>query len=238
MPAAFGFLWAVALLYHQVAYRVAFASTVDAGLTLAGLWALLRPTSAPRLALLAAFNVAAVARDLPSALNHWYFASLVSLGLLVAIAVDWWRSRRTGPAEPTRTHAAFAPTGRACLLLLYALSGFHKLNHDFLDPAVSCGPKLYASLAQRSWLPAAGAPVEAAAIAGTLLVELGLPLLLLIPRTRLAGVLIAVPFHVALGLAGYPRFSTLCLALLVLFLPPPTTAVSYTHLTLPTNREV
>jgi hypothetical protein len=223
VPAAFGALWAVALLYHQLAYQAALASVVDAGLTLAAVWALLRPWSAGRLALLAALHVAAVARDLPSALNHWYFGGLVSLGLLLAIAAAW-RARRGDAAAPAEPYLAFAPAGRACLLLIYLLSGFHKLNADFLDPAVSCGPKLYATLARRLWLPDGGAVVEAAAIGGTLLIELGLPLLLLFPRTRLAGVLLAVPFHVALGIAGYPRFSTLCLALLLLFLPPPARA--------------
>jgi len=82
------------------------------------------------------------------------------------------------------------------------------------------GATLYATLARRLWLPDGGALATGAAIGGTLLLELGLPVLLLFPRTRLAGVLLAVPFHVALGLAGYPRFSALCLALLLLFLPP------------------
>jgi hypothetical protein len=86
------------------------------------------------------------------------------------------------------------------------------------------GATLYATLARRLWLPDGGALATGAAIGGTLLLELGLPVLLLFPRTRLAGVLLAVPFHVALGLAGYPRFSALCLALLLLFLPPPAPA--------------
>jgi vitamin K-dependent gamma-carboxylase-like protein len=223
VPAAFGALWAVALLYHQVAYRAVLASAVDAGLVLAALAVLLRPWSAGRLALLAALHVAAVARDLPSALNHWYFGGLVSLGLLLAIAAAW-RARRGDAAAPAEPYLAFAPAGRACLLLVYLLSGFHKLNADFLDPAVSCGATLYATLARRLWLPDGGALAEGAAIGGTLLLELGLPMLLLFPRTRLAGVLLAVPFHVALGLAGYPRFSALCLALLLLFLPPPAPA--------------
>ena len=225
MPAAFGALWAIALLWHQVAYRAVLASTADAGLALAAAWALLRPWSAGRMALLAALHVAAVARDLPSALNHWYFGGLVSLGLLLAIGAAW-RARRADAAAPAEPYLAFAPAGRACLLLIYLLSGFHKLNADFLDPAVSCGPKLYATLARRLWLPDSGPLVEAAAIGGTLLVELGLPVLLLFPRTRLAGVLLAVPFHVALGIAGYPRFSALCLALLLLFLPPPARAAT------------
>jgi hypothetical protein len=220
VPAAFGALWAVALLAHQLAYRAALASAVDVALTLAAVWALLRPWSAGRLALLAGLHVAALARDLPSALNHWYFSGLVSLGLLLAIAAAW-RARRADAAAPAEPYLAFAPAGRACLLVLYLLSGFHKLNADFLDPSVSCGTKLYATLARRLWLPQSGALVETAAIGGTLLFELGLPVLLVFPRTRLAGVLLAVPFHLALGVAGYPRFSALCLALLLLFLPPP-----------------
>jgi hypothetical protein len=60
----------------------------------------------------------------------------------------------------------------------------------------------------------------------TVAVELGLPMLLVVPRLRRAGVVLGVLFHLTLALAGYPRFSAIGIALLTLFLPAGLPAVS------------
>jgi hypothetical protein len=219
--AAFGLLWALAILYHQIAYRATLASAADAALCLAAVWTLFRPASAAVLAVLATLHVGVVVRHLPDVFNHWFFAGFVSLALLAAISEAWWRSPRATPPAPARIHAAFLPAGRACLVVLYLVSGFHKLNADFLTPGVSCASALSAVMARRLALPALGPALDGAAILGTLAAELGLPVLLLVRRTRLAAVIAGALFHVALGFAGYPRFSAICFALLVLFVPPP-----------------
>ena len=81
------------------------------------------------------------------------------------------------------------------------------------------GVRLYQVL--RAGLPLLPeAPVMAPwAIGLTLLVELGLPVLLLLPRTRQMGVAAGILFHLILAAAGYPRFSATGLALLVWFVP-------------------
>ena len=157
------------------------------------------------LAGLAAIHVAVVGLNLAGAYNHWYFAALVSLALLAA--------QLTSPER-------FPSAGRASLLLLYAATGFHKLNQDFFDPAVSCAVTLYGQLrAQVPILPPAGA-LGGTLPVGVLAIELGLPILLLVRRTRTFGVLLGVGFHLLMALAGYPRFSATGGALLLLFLPP------------------
>jgi len=215
--APFGFLWAFAVLHHQVAYGAARASALDTGLTLAALAVMVLPAS-PLLAILAAFHVATVVQHLPAVYNHWYVSGLVSLTLLLAWLAAWWRVRGGGGMERSLAET-FAPPARWCLLLLYPISGFHKLNADFFDPAVSCASVLYQSL--RAGVP--GLPdwpvMGPISIGFTILVELGVPVLLLLPRTRRIGVCIAILFHVTMALAGYPRFSAAGIALLVFFLP-------------------
>lgn len=201
-----------------MAYGVVRASLLDAGLTLAALAAMVLPT-APLLGLLSALHVATVVQHLPEVYNHWYFGALVSLTLLLASGAAWWRGRRGGTPVGKAVPMAFAPAARWSLLLLYFLSGFHKLNADFFDPVVSCASVLYRGL--RAGLPVLpdAQVMSPLAIGLTLLLELGLPVLLLVPRTRRLGVAGGILFHVLMAAAGYPRFSAIGLALLVLFLP-------------------
>jgi hypothetical protein len=201
-----------------MAYGVARASLLDTGLTLAALAVMVRPAPAP-LGLLAALHLATVVQHLPAVYNHWYFGGLVSFTLLLASGAAWWRARGSGTSPGENLPVAFAPAARWSLILLYFLSGFHKLNADFFDPVVSCASVLYhglrAGLPVLPDLPAMG-PLG---IGLTLILELGLPVLLLVPRTRRVGVAAGILFHVVMAAAGYPRFSATGLALLVLFLP-------------------
>ncbi|HEX7024838.1 MAG TPA: hypothetical protein VF187_08480 [Gemmatimonadales bacterium] len=188
-----------------MAYGAVRASWLDAGLTAAAFLVMVRPGLRLAVAGLAALHVAVVLAHLPGVYNHWYFAGLVSLSLLIASA--------TGPA-------GFLPAGRWSLLLLYGLGGFHKLNGDFLTPGVSCASVLYEGLRARVGLLPAAAGLGWLLILLTLATELGLPLLLARRRWRTAGVLTGLAFHLVMALAGYPRFSATGLALLTLFLPP------------------
>lgn len=216
----FGFLWAFALLYHQVGYQAFLASPFDIALTLAALITLLFPASPRALAALGFFHILAVLHALPSVTNHWYFGGLVSGALLLAALGAWWGLRLRG--EPLNAQGVldrFAPAGRLSVALVYGLSGFHKLNTDFFTPGVSCATVLTGRAARfigvESVMPDPGILV----VWLTVIVELGLPLLLLLPRTRLAGIVVAIGFHVVMALAGYPRFSATGIALLSLFLP-------------------
>jgi hypothetical protein len=218
--APFGFLWAFALLYHQVGYGAFLASPFDSALTIVALLTLVFPASPRALAALSVFHILAVLHALPSVTNHWFFAALVSGALLIAIAGAGWQDlRRRDPIAPQGVIDRFAPAARLSIALVYGLSGFHKLNTDFFTPGVSCATVLTGSAARflgvESIMPDPGMLV----VWLTVLVELGLPLLLLLQRTRLAGIVIAIGFHVVMAFAGYPRFSATGIALLSLFLP-------------------
>lgn len=216
----FAFLWAFALLYHQIAYGYILASPIDTALGLMAGGVMVWPRSGTMLVGLAALHTTVVYLQLPEVTNHWYFGGLVSLGILLSAAVAWGpRARRSGEAFDRRMAAAFTPVAQACLLLLYGLSGFHKLNHDFFTPGVSCASVLTGQVADRFHL---GGTVPDPGMMGvwlTVVVELGLPLLLAGRRWRVAGILLALAFHVVMAAAGYPRFSATGVALLTLLVP-------------------
>ena len=218
--APFGFLWAITLLYHQVFYRAVLASPLDAALTISAGVAMLWPGAVPALGVLAALHVATVLHHLPHVYNHWHFAGIVSLALLVATVTVWRGKRLAGsPAVSKELYAAFAPAGRASLALLYFLSGLHKLNGDFVTPGVSCASELYRALSRRLVVLPSAPEMDPVLIGLTLATELGLPVLLSIPRLRGVGIVVGLAFHLVMAAAGFPRFSAVGVALLALYLP-------------------
>ncbi len=117
-----------------------------------------------------------------------------------------------------------APVMRVAVVLVYCWAALQKLNWDYLNPEVSCAAVLHQDIAAYfSFLPI---PTDRwalhAAIWGSLLFEFGIPLLLVVPRTRFAGFIAAVGFHLWLSLhhhGGVYSFSSLILGALYLFLP-------------------
>jgi hypothetical protein len=111
------------------------------------------------------------------------------------------------------------------VLILYGFVVLHKLNTDFMSPIASCGVDHYlhlSGLMRRvvGWSPMPdGELVRIGIIAMTLVMEAGIPLLLLFPRTRLAGVGAGLFFHYILGINIFHDFSGMIFALYLLFLP-------------------
>ncbi|MCC7237873.1 MAG: hypothetical protein IT163_21380 [Bryobacterales bacterium] len=210
--AAFSFLWAGALLAHQVFYGVAAATVWDALLTAAALAVMASPGTAWGLPVLCAAHGAAVWQTMPDAPNHWFFSGLVSLGVVLAWAAA--RGRRDAVAS------GLPGLARWCLAAVYFFTGFHKLNTSYFTPGLSCGELLYGQLRkavpvlpEADWAGMAGAGVGAG-------MELGLAVALAAwpggrRRVALAGVL----FHTALGLMRYRRFSLIAFALLAVAAP-------------------
>lgn len=142
--------------------------------------------------------------------NHWLLA-----GMLAAAVVLGSLDRR--PASPV-------VAAQAVLLVFYGFAAFAKLNVDFFDPVTSCATFYAAeSAASMGWDVAR--PTGAAGLAlviGPALVELLVPVLLLVRRTRLAGVGLAVAFHAVLAIDHrhqFYDFTTLLVAVFVTFLP-------------------
>jgi hypothetical protein len=121
--------------------------------------------------------------------NHWVLAAAFAAAVLVAVVRD-------------RPWSWLATTVRLLFVTFYAFAAFAKLNTAFLDPTVSCAV-FYANQGLASWglpsLPDAGA-LATLTVLGTVLIELSVPVMLVIPRTRAVGVALAVVFHYVISL--------------------------------------
>jgi hypothetical protein len=146
--------------------------------------------------------------EIPVMGNHWLLASAVSLAALLTLArVD-----------------LFSPAVRLIYLGLYSWAAFNKLNAGFFTPEVSCGLFYANQSLQASGLPVISpfSPLAWVPIVGATVIELAVPPLLLIRRTRYLGVLVASLFHIIIS---YDRaqhfydFTSLLLAVFTLFLP-------------------
>ena len=180
----------------------------------AALWVLCRPSSAHRLALLAAAQVLDTVWELPYPPDHQLLAMVVNLAVLIAYLTQ----RR--PAAVETLLGGFAPTARVLVLLAYLGAATAKYNSDFLSVQTSCADFM-AHTASFGMLDRASilAPLV---ILGTIASESLIPVLLLIPRTRRWGVCFAIGFHYLLSLSpaiGVGDFSVTLWALYLLFLP-------------------
>jgi len=107
------------------------------------------------------------------------------------------------------------------VVLMYFWAFIQKLNWDYLNPETSCAASLYARIAGYFGLPTETWTLYGA-IGGSLLLEVGIPVLLILPRFRYAGLVAAIAFHLWLSIhpaAGIFSYSALILACLYLFLP-------------------
>lgn len=216
------FCWAFAILYHQTAYRESLATPLDIVVTSLAALLLVRPTLLPFVALAVA-QLLLVGQQLPNVYNHWYVVALANLGIVLAAVVAVARARRSpGHVGAAELLPAFGPAARWYLVFLYFLTGWHKLNRDFLTPDISCASVLLDQMAARLGGITVPPALGVVAIAATLLVELGVPIALLFVRTRTPAVLVALAFHLAMAVTGYARFSAAGVALLLCFVAPAT----------------
>lgn len=216
--AMLAFLLAAAVLFHQALLGDWEVLSPHALVTLAALWTLFRPHSVRRFFLLLTAVVGAWAVDMPAVSNHWMLMGLAIVGAFIALGWGAIRSERD-LFEPGALFVRLAPYLRILVLLVYAFAALAKVNHSFLDPALSCGVAMYRELLDRIGLPHYAEWQQPFAIYGTIGIEAALPLLLAVRRTRLLGVACGVAFHTVLAVAGHVPFSGFAMAFYALFLP-------------------
>jgi hypothetical protein len=226
----FAALWAVAALFHALGPSGRAGGIVDdvtaAGvghvlLVVAALWVLAAPDRLLPLVALAVLGPVTAWQEAPFMGNHWLVVAFVDVGLLLSI-VAARRPWRGALVEG----GGFLPVARWTLAGFYAFAGFAKLNHGFLDTTVSCASVYFDETARTLGLStpmavgkggfASLVPVVAA------LVEVSIPVLLCMRRTRIAGVVLGLLFHSAIALDQehlFSDFSSVLAALFVLFLP-------------------
>lgn len=213
--ALFAFLLGMGVLFHQSVHDWG-ATGRGLALSCLAIFLVLRPGSLGRFLALVVCLGAYVAWDMPKVVNHWMLMGLVSLSALLCTAWAAWRGRRTGAGlEPGALYAVLAPVLRIEVVLMYAFATLAKLNAAFFDPATSCAVSLARQVPFVTWQDWMAGP----AIWGTLLLEGGLPLLLLFPRTRIPALAAGFAFHLVLAWQRFVPFSGFVMAFYALFLP-------------------
>lgn len=212
----FAFLLASAVVFEQAKWDGWAISPAEVVLSCSALWLLLRPRSVHALLTLLLALLWILFQRLPWVSNHYLLLAIVAATVLAALAP---RLRSDGwPPDREAWFDAFAPALRLEVVLLYLWAFFHKLNGGWFDPEVSCAVLLGDVLAGRLGAPSAIWPREAAIYLGVA-AEAAIPLLLLVRRTRMVGVVVAAGFHWLLGIATFFNFSAVMYALLFVFLP-------------------
>lgn len=222
--AVFSVMWALATVWHLLGNPHGTPGWLQVGIVLAVGAVLLRPGDPLPLGALGALGIASVWAEAPFLGNHWLLAGFVDLALVLSVAVGIARGRARDPVDLVNR---FFPIARLCLLGFYAFAAFAKLNSDFLDRSVSCAVFYFQESTESVGLEAlrfdGAAWLELVVIYATVVVELSVPVLLIWPRTRRFGVVVALVFHALLAVDRSHQFfdfSSLLFALFVLFLPP------------------
>ena len=227
----FSFLWATAALFHYAAYPERLVGLGAFLLLVSAIGVLFRPGSLWRFMVMIGLQVAVVINTYPVAVsNHWLFGFFVNLTIFIALSRLVLSKRRS--VDTGSLFLEFAPVVRVELILLYFFAVLHKLNVDFLNPAISCASVQYLDLARSlPFLPTADWILAALPYA-TLVVEAAIPLLLCFRKTRVAGVLLGMLFHAMLALNPahtFYDFSSVVYAGYYLFIPYDYIAMLRTH---------
>ena len=216
----FSFVWGFLGFLHFLVYATQFAAPLYATtymIPALGLLLMFMPASRRIFLALTIVMIIDGWLQLPTLSNHTIIKNFFLLSMLIAGIWQWvhggnWRG----------LFRQIAPLGRVLLITMYFFGVFHKINTDFLNPEVSCAVTLWRempvffSFIDFSWM-------HYLAIYGALIIESLILFSLLYRKTRHIGILAGICFHSLLGLSGYafyPPFSTLTIALHILFISP------------------
>jgi len=220
----FAAMWALAALWHVLGNTFVGSSWSHAAVVVAVGLVLWRPGSTGPLAALAATSLVTVWEEAPVLGNHWLLVGFVDLVILMAVATAAIRRRGDEPAELA---SRVFPAARLCLLAFYLFASFAKLNAAFFTRSTSCAVFYFGestdSVGLRALQLGGAAWLQWAVILGTAAVELSIPFLLIMRRTRHLGVVVGLVFHGVLAVDHQHEFfdfSAVLAALFVLFLPP------------------
>ena len=223
---AFALLLAISLILHQLWWDGFEVRSPHFLVILAAFWTILRPTSVVRFLTMIAMEVFAVALDMPDVGSHTLL--LLVSGVCLLTWVGWGALRTQGLPDAGVLFEQIAPFFAVQLLLVYAVAAVAKLNTGFLDPDITCAASMSGRLPWSQLSFMAGSWRVVASIWGTVVIEVALPILLTVRRSRMVGLVLGGVFHAVLGLAGNVPFSALALALFVTFLPPDTPSKLFT----------
>ncbi len=214
----FSFLLGAAILFHQQQLDDWAIPSIGLAVTVAAVWLMLRPTSVLRLYVLVGTHIVSSVADLPLVVNHWLLLLLAEVGLVVVLVPALVR-RDPWPWQAGALYDRIAPYLRVQVVLVYLLAAFAKINTDFFDAELSCGPSLLGDVLTRGPLDLRGDWQAWPAVVSAIAIELILPIALVCRRTRVVAVVGGVLFHLVLAVAGHVPFSGFAMAFYALFAP-------------------
>ncbi|MEX2347259.1 MAG: hypothetical protein WD604_16670 [Balneolaceae bacterium] len=231
----FQFMWLVFILFHMAISSPGWSSVGNAFLNpssyiflfanilviVFSLLSLFRPGNMFYFISALAFLTVVKIDALPSIPNHIVLTLIIHFTLFLSLILYWDTSLKI-KERIGRWFDKTAPFLRVELLILYFFVVLHKINYDFFNPAVSCASELYADIAAFYPFFPQGQWIDQVIIFFTFLPELIIPVLLIIPSTRVLGVILGMLFHFMLSL--HPNlyilsFTAEIFALYILFLP-------------------
>lgn len=216
----FAFLWAAGILMHMASYSEPLRA-LQVLIVATAFIVIVRPSIVPAFLVLLVLHTAYVYRGLPRQPNHSILAVCADLTILTA-ALSVMLSKRSWTIDTTELYALFAPVLRIEFVVLYFFVVFHKLNTGFFNPEFSCTVVMYSRVVKEYPLLPMGDWAKVSVIYLTVIIEAAIPIMLLVRRLRVAGLLLAFAFHFLLAMDPGDviyNFSAVLLALFFLFLP-------------------
>jgi hypothetical protein len=162
----------------------------------------------------------------PFVSNHVLVDTILTLTMLAgAIALTGHRLLTREPVTKAEREAifnGFAPVCCAIFIFIYYSIIISKLNSDSFDIDISCISMMYGNFVSNR--PVFGNLLGVFSVEFLfwlfIVIEIVIPVLLTIRRTRLLALYFGLPFHFLLGLMGHWAFSSMVIALYVLTAMP------------------
>jgi len=180
------------------------------------IWTILKPSSLLRSIPFFVFLLIAIIARMQSVPNHTFVLSFILITILVCFIYSKIKER--GNFTKNKFYELFAPVLRLELIIIYFWAAFHKINTDFLNYKISCATVELFII--KDIIPFFPTPDWFIFINPylTLSIEFLIPILLIIPKTRIYGLILGFCFHFFLGFT-YTGFSVLVYSLYSLFIP-------------------
>ena len=194
--ATFGLLYMTAL-FLELSEQWRYPLFTSAILLLIILIAWVGITRITFLVFLAATTAQFLLFQFPDVANHVNLA--IYANILMMSGIIYSLVRRTGNGTDDEFFRMARPLLQVTVILMYFLAGFHKLNTDFFDPAVSCVGVMVSSLTRVATLKVAGVPIGPFLLGGII----GVVYQLLAPRLSRGRRRLAIGLAVAIVSAAF-----------------------------------
>ncbi|WP_156141126.1 thiol-disulfide oxidoreductase [Sphingomonas sp. 37zxx] len=231
----FAAMWGMAMLFSSVSHTPFLLGLkgvkhqiLEIAIILNALYVMWKPSRLATLLSLAALLCIAYASRMPVSSNNQTIATYMNLAIVAVIGPQLLlRNDRKNSEALIYERLRFV--AKSLLAIMYFFGIFHKINTDFLDPAVSCATALYVPLTREFGLDDSLVG-RYLAIYSTFVIEAIAIACLYIRRLFWLGLLISLPFHYVIPISGYSYymdFSSLVFALYMLSMPRQSALVLY-----------